>query len=203
MDKACLERKYGSRSWLRMENKIPHTSAKMAVTPATGLVYVLMMMDYPLASNGGYELGLPKVSYELACARGSNEGTCPQSNPSEHTPTLEDRGFCHCPKLDVGARKISSLPPIYHPQEHYKWVNDEVKKYQSVIPPIDVKVMAKGGGWVERLFKTHFKMSYCSPNERIWFSVKDGSPDFIYMYETFFRDLRVTFPFDSFAAGVL
>ncbi|RDX67330.1 hypothetical protein CR513_53809, partial [Mucuna pruriens] len=60
--------------------------------------------------------------------------------------------------------------------------------------------MAKTGGWVEQSFKALFKMTYCSPDERVCHSVKDESPNFIYMYETTWGLLSL---FDSFAAGVL
>ncbi|RDY13167.1 hypothetical protein CR513_01953, partial [Mucuna pruriens] len=97
----------------------------------------------------------------------------------------------------------SFRPFVYSPQEQYEWVSAEVRKYESIIPPTNVKTLVKSRGWVEPQFRSSFKLAYCSPDERVCLAAKERDSNFIYMYETLFRDLGVTIPFDYFAIGVL
>ncbi|RDX97829.1 hypothetical protein CR513_19353, partial [Mucuna pruriens] len=85
------------------------------------------------------------------------------------------------------AKGASSWPLVPPPraEEHYEWVSEEVLTYRSCMTRFDVALLVAGGGWL--------KKSYLN---------KEGEGDFIYMYETAFKDLGVVLPFDCFAIDV-
>ncbi|RDX97199.1 hypothetical protein CR513_20054, partial [Mucuna pruriens] len=85
-----------------------------------------------------------------------------------------------------GTSSLASAPIIPLPQrvvERYEWVSEEVLSYRSDVVWSDVNLLM-----VE---------------ERVCHAAQEGKGDFIYMYETAFKDLGVSLPFDCFATDVL
>ncbi|RDY08529.1 hypothetical protein CR513_07222, partial [Mucuna pruriens] len=117
----------------------------------------------------------------MSSAQDSGKGNRSQSNPSENVPNLEASSFSSSSYFSRA--KALAIAPEF---------GVGAREISSLSPTYCPQERYE---WIDLTYKT--------PDECVCHSGKDEDSDFIYMYETLFKDLRVTLPFDSFAARVL
>ncbi|RDX61977.1 hypothetical protein CR513_59746, partial [Mucuna pruriens] len=134
-----------------------------------------------------------------------DSGVDNKSHPIYVSSSFESEALAAMLESLVMVEGDSSWPPALpsRAQERYEWVSEEVLTYRSSVSRSDVALLVVDGGWLRKSYLNKFDLMLCSSAEHVCHAAREGEGDFIFMYETTFKDLGVVLPFDCFAAGVL
>ncbi|RDX99480.1 hypothetical protein CR513_17464, partial [Mucuna pruriens] len=127
------------------------------------------------------------------------------SSFSSSFSSIESKALAAMPEFVVLVGGVSSRPfvPLLCTEECYEWVSKEVLSYPSNISRPDVDMLIAEGTWLRKSAFGRYVMVRPFEDERIYHAALEDEDDYIFMYETTFINLDVSFPFDCFTVDVL